>query len=214
MLTTKKNKDTVEVSVASERAEAIGGVLIAFFAALMAIAQMVNGELEEEMMIAHNRVVNYSSWYQSKSIKESLKESELDYLSALMESGLVLDEKKPIIQQKVNSVKKNIEKYALEKTEILLGSKHVGEANWVQDLDGEMGKIIGVKEWEVLANEYDIATKKFDLAMLFFQISIVLGAVCIIIYDNPKLQKTFIILMILSGITGVIMSLYGYSFAP
>jgi len=34
----------------------------------------------------------------------------------------------------------------LEKTEILLGSKQVGQANWAQDLDGEMGKIVGVKE--------------------------------------------------------------------
>ena len=73
MIHDTKKGDTVQVSVASENAEAIGGVLIAFFAALMAISQMVNGELEEEMMIAHNKVVNYSSWYQSKSIKESLK---------------------------------------------------------------------------------------------------------------------------------------------
>ena len=214
MLTSKKNSDTVEVSVASERAEAIGGVLIAFFAALMAIAQMVNGELEEEMMIAHNKVVNYSSWYQSKSIKESLKESELNYLSALLESGMVLEENKAVIDNKIQSVKQQIEKYASEKTEILIGSIQVGKANWTQDLDGEMGKITGVKEWEALTEEYDVATKKFDLAMLFFQISIVLGAVCIIIYDNPRLQKTFIVLMILSGIIGVVMSLYGYSFAP
>jgi len=66
---------------------------------------MVNGELEEEMMIAHNRVVNYSSWYQFKSIKESLKESELDYLYAVFESGIVLDEKKPVIQDKINTIK-------------------------------------------------------------------------------------------------------------
>jgi hypothetical protein len=214
MLTSKKNNDTVEVSVASERAEAIGGVLIAFFAALMAIAQLVNGELEEEMMIAHNRVVNYSSWYQSKSIKESLKESEFDYLTALLESGMVLEENESVIKEKIQGVKQSIEKYASEKTEILIGSNQVGEKNWAQDLDGEMGKITGVKEWEALAEEYDTATTKFDLAMLFFQISIVLGAVCIIIYDNPKLQKTFIVLMIVSGIIGVIMSLYGYTLAP
>lgn len=168
MLTSKNNNDTVEVSVASERAEAIGGVLIAFFAALMAIAQMVNGELEEEMMIAHNKVVNYSSWYQSKSIKESLKESELDYLSALLESGMVVEEKKAVIIKKINVVQDQIEKYGAEKIEILLGSKQVGEANWIQDLDGEMGNITGVKEWEKLADKYDNATKKFDLGMLFF----------------------------------------------
>ncbi len=214
MLTSKKNNDTVEVSVASERAEAIGGVLIAFFAALMAIAQLVNGELEEEMMIAHNRVVNYSNWYQSKSIKESLKESELDYLTALLESGMVLEDNKSVILEKIAAVKQGIKKYDLEKTEILIGSNQVGKDNWTQDLDGELGNITGVKEWEALAEEYDTATKKFDLAMLFFQISIVLGAVCIIIYDNPKLQKTFIVLMIISGIVGVIMSMYGFTLAP
>lgn len=214
MLTSKKNNDTVEVSVASERAEAIGGVLIAFFAALMAISQMVNGELEEEMMIAHNKVVNYSSWYQSKSVKESLKESELDYLSALLESGIVLEKNKAVILTKISSVKEQIEKYRAEKTEILIGSKQVGKANWIQDLDGEMGAIVGVKEWEILADEYDNATKKFDLGMLFFQISIVLGAVCIIIYDNPRLQKTFIVTMIICGILGIAMSSYGYSLAP
>lgn len=214
MLESKKNTDTVQVSVASERAEAVGGVLIAFFAALMAISQMVNGELEEEMMIAHNNVVNYSNWYQSKSIKESLKESELDYLETLISTGIIPADKQEQTSLKVNEVKSLIEKYGAEKTEILLGSSAVTEKNWTQDLDGELGKIIGVKEWEELAEEYDIATKKFDLGMLFFQISIVLGAVCIIIYDNPKLQNTFILLMIASGIIGIVMSTYGYSLAP
>ncbi|PIB27817.1 DUF4337 domain-containing protein [Maribacter sp. 4G9] len=214
MLQTKKNTDTVEVSVASERAEAVGGVLIAFFAALMAISQMINGELEEEMMIAHNKVVNYSSWYQSKSIKESLKESELDYLQALMETGVVQQEKMGSIQAKITNVQNQIKKYESEKTEILVGSSNIPKDAWAQDLDGEMGKIVGINEWEALAEEYDFATKKFDLGMLFFQISIVLGAVCIIIYDNPLLQKTFILCMIVTGIIGILLSIYGYSLAP
>ncbi len=50
--------------------------------------------------------------------------------------------------------------------------------------------------------------------MLFFQISIVLGAVCIIIYDNPKLQRAFIVLMMIFGTFGTIMSTYGYVLAP
>ncbi len=207
-------KDMVEVSVASERAEAIGGVLIAFFAALMAISQMVNGELEEEMMIAHNKVVNYSSWYQSKSIKESLMESELDYLQTLISTGLVPDDKQSVVLSKITETKSNIKKYGSEKIEILIGSANIPKQEWAQDLDGEMGKIVGVKEWERLADEYDTATKKFDLGMLFFQISIVLGAVCIIIYDNPKLQKAFIVLMIVFGIVGIFMSTYGYMLAP
>ncbi|MDF4222014.1 DUF4337 domain-containing protein [Maribacter sp. M208] len=214
MLQGKKNNETVEVSVASERAEAIGGVLIALFAALMAISQMVNGELEEEMMIAHNNVVSYSSWYQSKSIKESLKESELDYLKALIESGIVTDDKIEAIELKMAEVEKKITKYESEKTEILLGSTTVGKENWVQDIEGKMGKITGVKQWEKLTQTYDYATKKFDYALLFFQICIVLGAVCIIIYDSPALQKSLIVLMIVFGITGTFLSIYGYTLAP
>lgn len=214
MFQNKNNRETVEVSVASERAEAVGGVLIALFAALMAISQMVNGELEEEMMIAHNNVVSYSNWYQSKSIKESLKESELDYLTALISSGIVTDDKVQVIEEKIASVQKNINKYSAEKTEILNGSAFVGKENWKQDIEGEMGVITGVKEWQQLAATYDYATKKFDYGMLFFQICIVLGAVCIIIYDNPILQKSLIILMIIFGITGTILSIYGYLLAP
>lgn len=214
MFQNKNNRETVEVSVASERAEAVGGVLIALFAALMAISQMVNGELEEEMMIAHNNVVSYSNWYQSKSIKESLKESELDYLTALISSGIVTDDKVQVIEEKIASVQKNINKYSAEKIEILKGSAFVGKENWKQDIEGEMGVITGVKEWQQLAATYDYATKKFDYGMLFFQICIVLGAVCIIIYDNPILQKILIILMIIFGITGTILSIYGYLLAP
>lgn len=210
----KTNRETVQVSVASERAEALGGVLIAVFAALMAIAQLVNGELEEQMMIAHNNVVSYSSWYQSKSIKETLKESELDYLNVLISSGMVTPEKVPVIQEKIAVVKEQISKYGGEKIEILNGSHQVGSQNWVQDLDGELGKIVGVKEWEDLAATYDYATKKFDYGMLFFQICIVLGAVCIIIYDNPLLQKSLIALMIVFGVTGTVLSYYGYLLAP
>ncbi len=214
MIHDTKKGDTVQVSVASENAEAIGGVLIAFFAALMAIAQMVNGELEEEMMIAHNKVANYSSWYQSKSIKESLNENELNYLETLMDAGLVSLENKGIVASKIMETKAKIKKYGDEKAEILIGSSNIPKEEWTQDLDGQMGAIIGVKEWETLANEYDIATHKFDIGMLFFQISIVLGAICIIIYDNPKFQKGFIVLMVVCGIFGLIMSIYGYSLAP
>lgn len=211
----KKNQQkNVLISIAPKKTEAIGGVLIAFFAALMAISQMVNGEFEEEMMIAHNRVVNYSSWYQSKSIKESLKEGELDYLQTLLDTGIIPENKQPIVLSKIEGTKKKIQKYSSEKIEILIGSENIPKEEWAQDLDGEMGVIIGVKQWEQIAEEYDKATKKFDLGLLFFQICIVLGAVCIIIYDSPKLQRTFILLMIIFGAIGVLLSCYGYLLAP
>ncbi|MCK5440319.1 MAG: DUF4337 domain-containing protein [Maribacter sp.] len=214
MLHDEKNKKTMEVSVASENAEAIGGVLIAFFAALMAISQMVNGELEEDMMIAHNKVSNYSNWYQSKSIKGSLRESELNYLETILGTTLISENEKATILNKIQGTKEKIKKYNAEKKEILIGSSNTPKEEWAQDLNGEMGVIVGVNEWRELAIEYDIATKKFDIGMLFFQISIVLGAVCIIIYDNASLQKWFIRLMVIFGLIGIALSIYGYTLAP
>ncbi len=214
MLHDEKNNKTMEVSVASENAEAIGGVLIAFFAALMAISQMVNGELEEDMMIAHNKVSNYSNWYQSKSIKGSLRESELNYLETILGTTLISENEKATILNKIQGTKEKIKKYNAEKKEILIGSSNTPKEEWAQDLNGEMGVIVGVNEWRELAIEYDIATKKFDIGMLFFQISIVLGAVCIIIYDNASLQKWFIRLMVIFGLIGIALSIYGYTLAP
>jgi hypothetical protein len=105
-------------------------------------------------------------------------------------------------------------KYEAEKTEILVGSSNVPRQHWAQDLDGEMGKIIGINEWEKLTQDYETATQKFDLGKLLFQICIVLGAVCIIIRDNEKLQKNYIVLMLVFGIIGILISAYGFIVAP
>ncbi|MCM4153301.1 DUF4337 domain-containing protein [Arenibacter sp. N53] len=197
-----------------QRTETVGGILIAVFAAFMAIAELVNNNLEEEMMISHNKLVNYSNWYQSKSIKQSLKESELDYLNVLMETGIIPDDRIKNVQAKIVQTKSLVLKYEAEKTEILVGSSNVPREHWSQDLDGEMGKIIGINEWEKLTQDYDSATQKFDLGKLFFQICIVLGAVCIIIHDNKKLQKNFIALMLVFGAIGIVISIYGFTLAP
>jgi len=194
--------------------QAIGGILIAVFAVLMAIAELVNSNLEESMMISHNQFVNYSNWYQSKSVKQSLKESELDYLNVLMESGIIPKNKIGHINSKIVETKTLVLKYEAEKTEILVGSSTVPREHWSQDLDGEMGKIVGINEWEKLTQDYKSATQKFDMGKLFFQICIVLGAVCIIVHENKKLQKNFIYLMAIFGAIGIISSTYGFLLAP
>lgn len=197
-----------------KRTEAIGGILIAVFAAFMAITELVNNNLEEEMMISHNKLVNYSNWYQSKSIKQSLKESELDYLNVLLDTGIIPEDRIKHVRTKIQQTKALTLKYEAEKTEILVGSSNVPREHWSQDLDGEMGKIIGINEWEKLTQKYDTATQKLDLGKLLFQISIVLGALCIIIHDNKKLQKNFIALMLVFGTIGIIISVYGLILAP
>jgi hypothetical protein len=200
-----KDKDKVEVSIASEKAEAIGGLFIATVAAIMAISQLFGNNVQEEMMVAHNHHNSYFTWYQSKSVKQSLKESELATLESL-KSAFDKNELEPQIKK----VKLEIEKYKLEKNEILVGSSHISKEKWVQDLDGKMGQIKGVKEWEAEAQKLEFASNKFDLATMFFQIALVLGAVCIIIYDNPKLQKTFLVGMAGLCVLGIAWSVWAY----
>ena len=197
-----------------DRTEAIGAILIAVFAALMAIAELINNNLEEEMMISHNKLVNYYNWYQSKSIKQGLKESEMHYLSALTETGIIPNDKLSNFRTKLAETKSLVLKYEAEKTEILVGSANLPREHWTQDLDGEMGKIIGINEWQQLTQDYDSATQKFDLGKLLFQICIVLGAVCIVIRENKKLQKNFISLMLIFGAIGILISVYGFTIAP
>lgn len=205
-----KQEEQVLVSVASERAEALGGILIAFFAALMAISDLTNNNIEEDKMLAQGKNNNYFSWYQSKSVKQSLQENELSTLEILLKTGVVKPEKEVAIAEDVKKIKESIKRYKMEKKEIMEGSANIPKEDWVQDIDGKMGQIIGVKEWEKKSEKLEKANNKFDVGMLFFQISLVLGAICIIIYDNPKLQKLFIGLMIGCGSAGVGFSIWGY----
>src|SRR5690606_17394053 len=194
--------------------ETIGSILLVLFAALMAVAELINNNLEEQMMISHNQQVNYANWYQAKSIKQNLKESELDYLNALMESGIIPDNKLQNFKKRIANTKSLVLKYEAEKTEILVGSSTIPSEHWSQDLDGEMGKIIGVNEWETLTRQYDDATQRFDLGKLLFQICMVLSAVCIFIRNNEIIQRNFIGLTLIFGVLGIIISVYGFLMVP
>jgi hypothetical protein len=206
----KKPEEQVLVSVASERAEALGGILIAFFAALMAISDLVNNNIEADKMLAQGKNNSYFSWYQSKSVKQSLQENELTTLEVLMKTGVVKPEKIVAIEDDIKKLKEGTKRYKMEKKEIMEGSANIPKEDWVQDIDGKLGQIVGVKEWEKQSDKFEKANSKFDIGMLFFQISLVLGAICVIIYDNPKLQKFFIGTMICCGTAGVIFSIWGY----
>lgn len=194
--------------------ETIGSILIVLFASLMAATELISNNLEEQMIISHNQQVNYANWYQAKSIKQNLKESELDYLNAMMESGMVSQNKTQAFKDRIAQTRNSVLKYEAEKTEILIGSSNIPREYWAQDLDGEMGKIIGVNQWEKLTRQYDTAAHKYDLGKLLFQICIVLSAVCIVIRNNENIQKNFIGLTLIFGILGIIMSVYGYTIAP
>jgi len=189
------------------------GALIIFFVAALVVMKILNGINEEKVVNANNQQLSYSDWYGSKSIKQVLKENERDYLESLKKSGLINDDKLPAIQAEIETTKSLILKYEAEKTEILLGSANIPRGYWAQDLDGEMGKIVGLREWQKISNDYSNAVAKVNLGILFLQISILFGVIILIIPEAHTTFKLFTGLMFTTGLVGIAISIYGYLFS-
>jgi hypothetical protein len=177
------------------------GVVIALFAAVLAIADLGAGKYGDDELIAHNEKGGAYLWYQSKGIKETLVEGQRDTLKALVEAGAIKPEQLPAIQTMVQSLDADAARYGKEKKEILLGSKAVGQENWAQDVGGEMGKVTGAQEWQAKADVLNDVGDVFDYATLFLQLCLVLGAMSLILQD-AKLGRIFFLAMIVLGLVG------------
>jgi hypothetical protein len=105
-----------------------------------------------------------------------------------------------------------MKKYDKQKEEILLGSAKVGKENWVQDIEGKYGVVIGAKEWEETAEKLGRAGDYFDGATLFLQLCIVMGAISLISSSN-KSRLNFFIAMIVLGTIGSIITVYAFLLA-
>ena len=189
-----------------------GGVIIILCIALLAIMKVFTTEVEETIRDADSKSVHSADWYNSKSIKQVVKENELDYLESLLSTGLVKAEKSNEIKVKIQTTRALVSKYEQEKTEILMGSANIPNAYWIQDMDGELGKIIGLNEWKEIADSSSKKASILNIGMLFLQISIVFGVIGLIIHDNLILQRTFTGLMIGTGILSLVICFYGYLF--
>lgn len=141
----KKKNDRVAAADLEEykkkRFEILCGLVIAFFAAVLAVIDLGAGKFGDDEIIAHNEKNNSYTWYQSKSMKQNLAEGQRDLLTSLVESGAIQKEKAAGVRAMTDKLGKDIERYGKEKKEILLGSSAVGKQNWVQDVDGTMGAI-------------------------------------------------------------------------
>ena len=211
---TKSESKSVTTKFKIQRTEVIVGLLIIFFAFLMSVMQITNSNLNDKMMIAYNKLISYTNWYQSKSIKKSLKEGEVNYYDALLLSNTIPEKNRHKIKSKIAASKSLVLKYEAEKAEILIGSSNIPKEYWAQDINRELGKITGINQWESTTIKYDQAINRFDISILFFQVGIILGAVCIITYGHTNIQKALLICMFLFGILGICIALNGYMLIP
>lgn len=190
------------------------GVVIAIFAAVLAINDLGAGRYGDDEMIAHNNQTKMYNWYQAKSIKETLYEGQLDLLTTLEKTNSIKEAHINVVDSFKTQKAKQIKRYELEKEEILNGSSNTDKDNWVikDEKTGEKGTTIGAKQWEQEADKLGGAGDMYDLSSLFLQICIVFGAISLVIQKSST-RKIFFFLMIGMGIIGTYFMLNAYTIA-
>jgi hypothetical protein len=197
---------------AEKRFELMCGLTLAFFAAILAITDLGGSKYGDDEIMASNAKSNAYAWYQSKSIRQNLSEGQRDLLTSLVESGTIRSEHLESIRNFNVKLDQEIDRYKKEKNEILMGSTAVGKENWVQDVDGELGKVTGAKEWEQKLDVLGRAGDVFDLSLLFLQLCLVLGAVSLVL-QQKKMKWAFYGAMVLLGMVGLAYSIQAFSLA-
>lgn len=189
--------------------ELLCGITLAVFAAALAITDLGGSKYGDDEIIGTNAKSNVYAWYQSKSIKQSLVEGQRDLITTLIASGSINPEQVSTLQSLAGRLDEEINRYKKEKTELLLGSAGVGEENWIQDVDGELGKVMGAREWERKLDLLGRSGELFDMSVLFLQLSLVLGAVSLVL-QREKSKRAFYCAMILIGLVGTVYSVAAF----
>lgn len=194
------------------RQDIIAGVTLAVFAAVLAICDLGAGKYGDDEILAANEKAAAYSWFQSKSVKQSLIEGEAGMLKALIDADAIDNGKISAVRDHIAKAEQKAKKYEREKNEILLGSEKVGKENWAQEQDGEMGKITGAKQWETKANDLGKAGDVFDLGTLFLQLCLVLGAIGIVM-QGLRAKQIFYAAMCVLGTFGAWYTWQAYQLA-
>lgn len=188
------------------------GIVIAIFAAIMAVSDMFAGKYGEDEIKYINEKSSSYMWYQAKSIRETVVEGQRDLINTLVDGQLVKGEMVEKLKSHNQNLSLDIQKYKKEKKEILLGSKKVGEENWAQDIDGKLGQIVGALEYQEKIEILGKAGDQFDFSNLFFQMCLVMGAISLVL-KKPKLQIVFFYVMISLGTIASLFSILAYNIA-
>ena len=196
----------------ARRFETVSGLTLAVFAAVLAVTDLGGGKYGDDEIIGTNERANLYSWYQSKSIKQSLVEQEGHLLQALLDGGVILPASAPAIQERIAKVTAKSDLYDAEKKEILEGSAAVGPAGQVLETDGQKGQIFGTKPWEAKLATLGASGDVFDMATLWLQLSLVLGAIALVL-QGMAIKRVFYGVTVVMGIVGTVYAFQAFSIA-
>lgn len=204
--------DETEANTNSNRLERKIGLTLALFAAILAVVDLGGGKFGDDEIIGTNEKASLYQWYQSKSIKQSIIEQEVQLLHGLLDAGAVTPAGQSALAQRLTRAEQSAKRYDLEKREILLGSAAVGPNQQVLEVDGAKGRVIGTKPWEQKLETLGLAGDKFDLATLWLQIALVFGAISLIL-NSEKLKMSFYYALVIGSLIGTGFGIQAFQIA-
>ncbi|SMF26963.1 DUF4337 family protein [Pseudobacteriovorax antillogorgiicola] len=188
--------------ISSRHLEMMYGMSIALFAALLAVVDMQSGAVDTEeikLVVGQN---NAYQWYQAKSIKASLTKSQVEMIRLMAHQ----EPDREAVQKKLEALEGKLQEYRAEQNEILVGSANLAPEQWVQKVDGVLGKVVGANEYQNKLEAVAIKGETFDRSILWLQLSMVLGALGLLMSRVP----TKIVLLIATLFCGLAGAFYGY----
>src|SRR5688572_25019988 len=99
--------------------ETRAGLTLAVLAAILAVNELGAGKYGDDEILGSNERSQAYAWYQSKSIKESLVEGQLQLLESLVQAGSVTAGARQGIDSQIGKLKEDVKRYKKEKKEIL-----------------------------------------------------------------------------------------------
>ena len=181
----------------------IYGVTLAIAAAILGVGDLLGGNADNSQIALINEKSSAYQWYQSKSIKETLVESQRDLVKQILDAGLINMDKVDSIDKQLDVLSEKATRYGKEKKEILIGSAAVGKENWIQDVKGKLGEVVGAEEYTSLIAAAGATADQFDMSGLLLQLCLVMGAIGLLVSEEKLKQYIYFALIALFGVGSV-----------
>lgn len=195
---------------AAQRTEMRIAYLIAFFAATLSIIEIGANNYRDREIVSVNKKMTEYSLYHSKILNETLVRGERDLLEDLVRAGAIVPKDTLIIHERLGAFDKELELIRRQQQELMSGSASVEAARWAMpDINNQLGRIKGLRQWEYEVAGLDMAGDKFDLACLLLELSLVMGAMGFIV-RIPQGRNLFRWLMAAFGTTGIGFGMIAY----
>jgi hypothetical protein len=175
--------------------EMIYGITLAVAAAILGVGDLMGGNADNTQIALINEKSAAYQWYQSKSIKETLIESQRDLMQSFLDVGIVQSDKVGLVNDQLTQLTKKVDRYGKEKREILLGSATVGKEHWVQDIKGKLGEVVGAEEYAAKIEAAGEAADRFDMSGLLLQLCLVMGAIGLLISEEKFKRSIYFVLL-------------------